>query len=313
MIQVSKDTLWKGIIEDLFDDFLMYFYPDWVKQYIDLSRKPQFMDKELAKIYPEGAKKRYADKLVKVFTKTGQEHWILIHIEVQGYEDESFAERMFTYFYRIRDRYQKDVTALAILTDSNPNYQPNKYVYQFHRTKNTYEFDTFKIFNKTEQELNLPNNPFSIVMLTARRALEKKLNQDDQSIFSWKKELVLALKEANYITTKIRKILDFIQIYVSFDSKEIYENFVNFTDQTFKTRKNMGIREAILNEVKEQGFDEGIREGIEKGIKEGIKEGIKLSVKAMLQKGKFSLQEIAETLNVELDFVKQVQQDTLNS
>jgi len=151
------------------------------------------------------------------------------------------------------------------------------------------------------------------VMLTARRALEKKLNQDDQSIFSWKKELVLALKEANYTATKIRKILDFIQIYVSFDSKEIYENFVNFTEQTFKNRKNMGIREAILNEVKEQGFDEGIKEGVEKGIKEGIekgiKEGIKLSVKAMLQKGKFSLQEIAEILDVELDFVKQVQND----
>jgi len=125
MIQVSKDTLWKGIIEDLFDDFLMYFYPDWTEKYIDLDRKPQFLDKELAKIYPEGVKKKYADKLAKVFTKTGKEHWILIHIEVQGYEDENFAERMFTYFYRIRDRYQKDVTALAILTDSNPNYQPN--------------------------------------------------------------------------------------------------------------------------------------------------------------------------------------------
>ena len=79
----------------------------------------------------------------------------------------------------------------------------------------------------------------------------------------------------------------------------------------------MGIREAILNEVKEQGFEQGvkegvkkgIKEGIEKGIKEGIKEGIKLSVKAMLQKGKFSLQEIAEILDVDIDFVKQVKND----
>jgi predicted transposase/invertase (TIGR01784 family) len=332
MIHIPRDVLWKGIIEDLFEDFLMYFYPDWTEEYIDLNRKPQFLDKELAKIYPEGAKKKYADKLAKVFTKTGKEHWILIHIEVQGYEDENFAERMFVYFYRIRDRYQKDVTALAILTDSNPNYQPNAYVYQFHKTKNIYEFDTFKIFNKTEQELNLPNNPFSIVMLTAQKALEKRLSSSDESIFSWKKELVLALKEANYTATKIRKILDFIQMYVSFSSREIYEDFVNFTDQTFKTRKNMGIREAILNEVKEQGFEQGIKEGVEKGIKEGIekgikegiekgikegvekgiKEGIKLSVKAMLQKGKFSLQEIAEILDLDVDFVKQVQKDTLN-
>jgi predicted transposase/invertase (TIGR01784 family) len=63
----------------------------------------------------------------------------------------------------------------------------------------------------------------------------------------------------------------------------------------------MGIREAILNEVKEQGFVEG--------IEKGIKEGIKLSVKAMLQKGKFSLQEIAEILDLDVDFVKQVKND----
>jgi hypothetical protein len=35
-------------------------------------------------------------------------------------------------------------------------------------------------------------------------------------------------------------------------------------------------------------------------------------VKAMLQKGKFSLQEIAEILDLDVDFVKQVQKDTLN-
>ncbi|MFN3316504.1 MAG: hypothetical protein ACK40K_06810, partial [Raineya sp.] len=274
MIQVSRDTLWKGIIEDLFEDFLMYFYPDWVKEQIDFSRKPQFMDKELAKIYPEGAKKKYADKLVKVFTKTGQEHWILIHIEVQGYEDKAFAERMFVYFYRIRDRWQKDVTALAILTDNNPDYRPNKYVYQFHKTKNLYEFDAFKVFNKTEKELNIADNPFSIVMLTARKALEKQLNSNDERIFSWKKDLVLALKEAKYATAKIRKILDFIQMYVSFSSEKIYENFINFTDETFKNRKNMGIREAIIHEVKEQAFEQGIEKGIEQGIEKGIEQGI---------------------------------------
>ncbi|GAB4492263.1 MAG: DUF4351 domain-containing protein [Raineya sp.] len=305
MIQISRDTLWKGIIEDLFEDFLLYFYPDWTKKYIDLKRKPQFMDKELAKIYPEGAKKKFADKLVKVFSKTGKEQWLLIHIEVQGYEDKDFAERMFVYFYRIKDRWQKDITALAILTDNNPEYLPNQYEYRFHRTRNLYQFDVFKILTKTEKELNIPDNPFSIVMLTAKRALEKKLNSNDEAIFSWKKDLILALKEANYATEKIRKILDFIHTYVNFRSNEIYENFLNFTDVTFKNRKNMGIREAILNEVREQG----IQQGIEKGIQQGIEKGIQQGIKKALEKSKFSVNEIAEIFEVELDVVMKIQKE----
>jgi hypothetical protein len=28
---IKQDSLWKGIIEDLFEDFLLYFYPEWAK------------------------------------------------------------------------------------------------------------------------------------------------------------------------------------------------------------------------------------------------------------------------------------------
>lgn len=105
MAIIHRDTLWKGIIEDLFDDFLFYFYPDWAKNEVDFEKPFEFLDKELSELYPnQKGKNRRADKLVKVFTKSGAEQWILVHVEVQGYEDSNFAERMFTYFYRIRDR-----------------------------------------------------------------------------------------------------------------------------------------------------------------------------------------------------------------
>ena len=261
MKHISKDALWKGIIEGLFEDFCAYFFPTWAAQVADLSKPVEFLDKELEAIFPESAnQKRYADKLVKVFTKEGKEQWILVHIEVQGYEDTTFAERMFTYFYRILDRYQHQVMALAILTDSNGKYHPQQYLYQYENTKCSYEFDSLKVLQKSEQELQIANNPFSVVMLAAKKALYKKNLMDSQQLV-WKKSLVEALRDANYSDEKIRRLLYFIRYYVKFNNEESLQTLEENIQTTFKHRKNMGIEEVILEATKEEGRQEGKEEG----------------------------------------------------
>src|ERR1700733_4710174 len=115
-----NDLLWKATLEDLFDDFLRFFYPD-ADELFDLSRGFEYLDKELDQLFPPEAdlyEPRYIDKLVKVFTKAGDEEWILIHIEVQSYTDKDFAKRMFQYYYRILDKYDKPITAFAIFAYS---------------------------------------------------------------------------------------------------------------------------------------------------------------------------------------------------
>ena len=82
--KVTKDILWKGIIEDCFEDFFQFFLPGMGGK-IDFERGVVFLDKELEQLMPESVNNpRYADKLVKLCTKDGEEHWILIHIEAQG-------------------------------------------------------------------------------------------------------------------------------------------------------------------------------------------------------------------------------------
>ncbi|MCU0469742.1 MAG: Rpn family recombination-promoting nuclease/putative transposase [Arcicella sp.] len=106
MVEISRDILWKGIIEDLFEFFICYFYPE-SDTLFDFTKGFVFLDKELEQLFPISENnRRFADKLVKVYTKEGNEKWILVHIEVQGYEDKNFADRMFTYYYRIFDKYQ---------------------------------------------------------------------------------------------------------------------------------------------------------------------------------------------------------------
>ena len=93
----NDDILWKSILEEVFDDLLRFLFPKTDKLF-NLQRRCEFLDKELARMYPEPEKKsdtKFVDKLVKVYQQDGTEEWVLVHIEVQGRYDPLFAKRMF--------------------------------------------------------------------------------------------------------------------------------------------------------------------------------------------------------------------------
>jgi hypothetical protein len=93
----QKDILWKGIIEDMPAHFIQFFFPA-AKDVLDFNRGFEFLDKELEELFPidNPDHPRFVDKLIKVFSKAGNEEWVLIHIEVQGYVDDNFGLRMYT-------------------------------------------------------------------------------------------------------------------------------------------------------------------------------------------------------------------------
>lgn len=65
----KSDILWKVVMEEVFDDLLRFIFPD-ADQFYDMERGFEFLEKELAEMYPEpdkGSDTRFADKLVKVF------------------------------------------------------------------------------------------------------------------------------------------------------------------------------------------------------------------------------------------------------
>lgn len=45
------DTLWKSILEDIFEDFLLFFYPD-ACSFFDFSKDFEYLDKELEQLFP---------------------------------------------------------------------------------------------------------------------------------------------------------------------------------------------------------------------------------------------------------------------
>ena len=88
------DSPWKEAIENLFEDFMTFFFPNYAAE-IDWLKPYEFLDKELEKIVRDAEiGRRYADKLVKVWLKTGESIEVFIHIEVQKESEPGFPERM---------------------------------------------------------------------------------------------------------------------------------------------------------------------------------------------------------------------------
>lgn len=124
------DSAWKEAIERFIEEFFSFFFPR-AHAGIDWSRGYEFLDKELQQVVRDAeVGRRLADKLVKVWSKDGEEAWVLVHIEVQEDVEKTFAKRMYIYNYRIFDRYDRKVVSLAVLADRQKGWRPTGYGYE---------------------------------------------------------------------------------------------------------------------------------------------------------------------------------------
>ena len=297
------DSLWKAILEDVFDDFLNFFFPNAQKLF-DFSKPFQFLDKELEQLFPSNPDEfspKYVDKLVKVFTKTGDEQWILVHIEVQGSTDKNFSHRMFQYFYRIYDRYQRPITAFAILTDKNKRFKPNKFEATYLGTNLRYDFNAYKILEQDEETLAASDNPFAMVVLTVLVAL-KKNRLSELELLGQKIALLKRLSAKGFSREKITALIGFLKLYVRFGNSENDLKFEDALEQTLNRPKaTMGIVEFVIERER--------RDAERKGIEQGTTSRDYSFVKSLLKQTDFDDAKIALLADVSLAFIEGVKKD----
>jgi hypothetical protein len=290
-----NDILWKAALEDLFDDFLRFFYPE-ADELFDLEKGFEYLDKELEQLFPPEADNyapRYVDKLVKVSTREGDEEWILIHVEVQGYTDQDFAKRMFQYYYRILDKYDKPITAFAIFADNNKNFHPKHYERTFLGTKIYYTFNTYKIIDQDDVELEASNNPFAMAVLTAKLSLSRPALKDQQ-LFDLAYDLAKRLLTKQMPKGKIRKLMNFLRHYMRFENKEIIAKFEKEISILTERSTTMGIEEFLLDQAKSEGMTQ---KELEKNI---------AFTRNLLSSTDFNTLKIAQLVGVNEDFVLKV-------
>jgi predicted transposase YdaD len=253
-MQVPRDLLWKAMLEGCFPDFLRFFISN-ADEIFDFTKEIQFLDKELAKLFPESKNKnRRADKLAKVFMKDGTEKWILAHVEIQGYVDDEFGFRMFQYYYRIREKYGQPVMAFAILTDDNPNYRPSEFTEGFLNTKLLYQYETLKLSDYRPEDFQKTDNIFAFALEVAWYGLIVNKPKKGETLYQLKMNLFRRVQKKGYNANDFRQILKFLKNYVSFVNEEM---LIKFEEETDKPIKSMGIIETVETYYKTYGVREG--------------------------------------------------------
>ncbi|MEM9949849.1 MAG: cytosolic protein [Cyanobacteria bacterium P01_D01_bin.36] len=267
-IRNDYDSPWKEILEAYFEECMAFFFPD-VHKDIDWDRGYEFLEKELQQIAREAeVGKRLADKLVKVWRKTGEQVWVLVHIEVQSQAKTAFPERMYTYNYRLRDRFRRPVASFAILSDADPSWHPQKFSAELWDCTVDFKFRTTKLLDYKEQSESLLNssNPFAVVVVAHLKTVET--NNDAFSRKKWKLKLIKLLYQKGYQredVIRLFRFIDWLLVLPEDLDKSIWQDIIAYQEE-LKMPYMMSFERAAKQEGKEEGLIEGIRGAIELGL-----------------------------------------------
>lgn len=212
-----------------------------------------------------------------------------------------FPERMYEYQYRIRDRYKMPVVAFAISSGTRIKPIPDQYNYALLGTSIHYQYNTFQIATQDENHLSESNNPFAMVVLIAKKAVEKGGFTDDY-LLTQNTELAKLRFSKDFPQKTIRSIMNFLRHYVHFENSEYYANFDKEVALLTSNKKTMGIEELLLENAKKSGEKIGEKRGERIGEKRGERIGEKRERERAEKRAEKHLRKIVTNLIKDTDF-----------
>lgn len=266
------DSPWQDAIQLFLQAFVEHFFLDIASE-INWQRGYQSLDKELKKI-ARRAKigKRLADKLFKVWLNDGSEHWLLIHIEIQGDVDEHFTERMFQYNIAAYQMYNNAVISLAVLCDDRADWRPSGFGYGRWGCRTEHVFRTAKLLDYEQDEMALETsaNPFAAVVLADWKTRETRHDLADRR--RWKLRIVKGLYRQNWSKEQIVQpslIIDWMMNLPDDLIPGFETEFAEFEEES---------RMKYVSSIERAGYDRGVQAGRAEGRAEGLLESIALDL-----------------------------------
>ncbi|MFM9437172.1 putative transposase YdaD [Janthinobacterium sp. CG_23.3] len=270
------DTPWKDAVTRYFPDFVAFYFP-LAHAEIDWSCPQRFLEQELAQVAHDAELgKRLADKLVEVTLKGGAPQWVLVHLEVQGRRDSRFAERMFTYNYRIFDRYRRPVASMALLADGSAGWKPDSFGYQLLGCTVGIQFPVVKLdefAGRAEQLLDDPN-PFALVTAAYLATRDTKGDDVRRAAAKWFiLERLLLQNRDRRIIIDLTVVIDWLMRLPQPLEHELWRRI-----EKFERDRAM----PYISSFERIGLERGLKQGLLEGRREGCREGQALLLSNML-------------------------------
>jgi hypothetical protein len=314
----QPDQAWKAAFRILMPQFVQFFFPQYFDD-VDWEKGVEFLDKELNKLLSKAKlKNRIADVLVKLYLKSGETIWVLLHVEVQGYVEADFAQRVHQMSYRIEDLFGQNPAMLCIFTDSDPLFHPKEYSVSTWGSSKKTVFHTYKVLDNPPNPQIIPKDIVSIIMEIAYYGTQSKKLNDDTKINLYL-PLVRRLYNEGYSREIVEIVLNFIEAHLKFadykkerifeEKKDIMAKYettedilaaVSYEKRALKAEAAIEIKSKEIEvkskeiEIKSKEIEIAITK-MEKGIFVMLNQGL-------------SAEFIANSLDVTIEYVLSIQQ-----
>jgi hypothetical protein len=215
------------------------------------------------------------------------------HLLKKSQEEAQFSERMFVYYYRLRDKYDLPIASLAILGDERDTWRPQPFESELWGCEVSFRFPIIKLLDYVPlwADLEASQNPFAIVVMAHLKT--KETRNDAISRKEWKFKLTRMLYERGYERQDILNLFRFIDWIL-----ELPEDLKrSFRDEL----------EAYEREQQMPYVTSIERMGIEQG-----KEQERQTIALNLLRKNIPLETIAEATGLTIEQLQQLQSDREN-
>ena len=254
--RIDHDHLFKEVLQDFFEEFLMLFFPS-IYEEIDFAHL-KFLDKELFND-TQRRKRKEVDMVVETKLK-GEDSLILVHVEQQAQYEDNFNERMFLYFSRLLEEHPSTrIIPIALFSYDDKNRQE----------LTTYEMnfpflDVVK-FNYLTIELKKLNwRNFIRQDNPVAGALMSKMGYTEDEKIDVKKEFLRMLVRLELDPARNHELTTFFETYLKLSDEE--EDTLKAALKTLNSTEEARVME-LMTSYERKGMEKGIEKGMEKGIK----------------------------------------------
>ena len=195
---------------------------------------------------------------------------------MQGESEDDFDQRMYTYQYRLRDRYGVDIVSLAVLADTSPSFRPDRYDYARWGCEVHYLFPMSKLIDWEDNWTSLEhsNNVFALVVMAQIKAkrLKNSAKRKDAKI-----GIIRLMYERGYTKQQIQELFTIIDWMIQIPSF-LNEEFLSAI-YAIEEEKKM----PYINTAEQVGIEKGRLVGHQEGRKEGRQEGEAIALRKLIK------------------------------